>query len=963
MEDTIMKTKKLLIAALLTVASISAMAQSSQVNTLYFLENQPYRHYINPALVPISDVYVGLPVLGYTSLWGGNNSLTVSDVVVNKNDKLMWFLNPEAGGSDQFLKRMRNSTLMDMEMQLNLLSFGFRIKDFGYFHFNLNEKADFGTAVPKGLFNFLLGGGMTNLEGINSYDLKQLGMNASLYTELSLGYSHQINEKWTVGGALKLLMGQAQLSMTNNALSLDASKDEWALRGDGNLRMTLPARINGPTSVAYNDLEAWGKGLKDQFSGWGVKDYLGLLKPAGWGAAFDLGFTYKPIEQLQISAGVTDLGFIYWKGGQHYKYNVNGVFAGVPNLEYSDLQENQQSLLDTVIGQLKDVYKNSISQQGTDNKGYARMVTAKLNVGVDANFWDNRVGVGVLSQTRFYNNQVYEEVTLGASFRPVHWFQLAASYSFLNGRWSNIGVALGLVTYEGIGLTLAADYVPTSYVKTDSENWWGVPYKTKGVNLALGLNIVIGHKRDKDRDGVKDKYDLCPNTPRGVVVDADGCPVDTDGDGVPDYLDKCPNTPVEAYDFIDEDGCPLDTDGDGVPDYKDKCPDTPQEAIGWTDADGCELDSDGDGVPDWRDKCPNTPAEAKGHVDADGCELDSDGDGVPDWRDRCPDTPKEAINDVDENGCNNDDDGDGVPNYLDKCPDTPQGARGYVDENGCEKDTDGDGVPDWRDRCPDTEKGVTVDEYGCNGDTDGDGVPDVDDKCPDTPQGVKVDAEGCPIDSDGDGVPDYLDECPDTPKEASAVRTLIDEKGCEKDTDGDGVPDWKDVCPTIPGTKANSGCPEIKREVRELLTKAMQGIQFETNKAIIKPVSFPILDQIAQTFIDNPTWLVEVQGHTDNVGKADYNQNLSERRANSVRDYLVGKGVPAEKLTAKGYGLTKPIADNKTADGRKQNRRVEFVITFEEVSYETIRNTPTADSDSIEITKENKLPSTEENAE
>ncbi|MBQ7209676.1 MAG: OmpA family protein [Paludibacteraceae bacterium] len=143
----------------------------------------------------------------------------------------------------------------------------------------------------------------------------------------------------------------------------------------------------------------------------------------------------------------------------------------------------------------------------------------------------------------------------------------------------------------------------------------------------------------------------------------------------------------------------------------------------------------------------------------------------------------------------------------------------------------------------------------------------------------------------------------------------------------------------------------------------MQGIQFETNKAVIKPVSFPILDQIAQTFIDNPTWLVEVQGHTDNVGKADYNQSLSERRANSVRDYLVGKGVPAEKLTAKGYGLTKPIADNKTADGRKQNRRVEFVITFEEVSYETIRNTPTADSDSIEITKENKLPSTEENAE
>ena len=230
-----------------------------------------------------------------------------------------------------------------------------------------------------------------------------------------------------------------------------------------------------------------------------------------------------------------------------------------------------------------------------------------------------------------------------------------------------------------------------------------------------------------------------------------------------------------------------------------------------------------------------------------------------------------------------------------------------------------------------------VDSTGCPLDTDGDGVYDFLDLCPDTPEEAygMVDQNGCPLDTDKDGIYDYCDQCNNTIPEA---RNYVDSLGCPLDIDNDGVYDYEDLCPTIAGVKANKGCPEIKREIRNLLNKAMSGIQFENGKATIKPTSYKILDDIAQIFIDNPTYIIEVQGHTDNVGKYDYNMDLSDRRARSVRKYLIDKGVPAARLTAHGYGPDMPIADNTTTEGREKNRRVEFHITFEEVTYETIHD-------------------------
>jgi len=178
---------------------------------------------------------------------------------------------------------------------------------------------------------------------------------------------------------------------------------------------------------------------------------------------------------------------------------------------------------------------------------------------------------------------------------------------------------------------------------------------------------------DSDGDGVADRFDACPNTPAGVLVDEKGCAVDSDGDGVPDFRDKCPGTPRGVP--VDEDGCPLDADGDGVPDFRDKCPNTPPGIP--VDRNGCPLDSDGDGVPDSQDKCPNTPQGVP--VDRHGCPFDTDGDGVPDYKDNCPNTQPGVA--VDERGCSLDLDGDGVLNRDDLCPNTLPGLE--VDKTGC----------------------------------------------------------------------------------------------------------------------------------------------------------------------------------------------------------------------------------------------------------------------------------------
>ncbi len=317
---------------------------------------------------------------------------------------------------------------------------------------------------------------------------------------------------------------------------------------------------------------------------------------------------------------------------------------------------------------------------------------------------------------------------------------------------------------------------------------------------------------------------------------------------------------------------------------------------------GKAPDLDGDGVSDKKDKCPGTPRLAK--VDLDGCPIDTDKDGVADYEDACPNEGGTV------KGCP-DRDKDGIADKDDACPD----VSGLAGMQGC-PDTDGDGVIDSKDECPNV-KGVLA-FAGCP-DTDGDGVKDTEDKCPNV-KGVKL-FEGCP-DTDGDSIPDMTDMCPNQ-------KGPLATKGCP-DTDLDGIHDGIDKCPTIAGVKENGGCPVVKAEYKQLFQKALQGIQFETGKAVIKKQSNAILDAIVKMMKENPSYILKIGGHTDDVGNDAANLTLSQNRADAVAKYLIEHGVEPNRVAATGYGETQPVNSNKTAAGKARNRRVELDLEYTE---------------------------------
>lgn len=271
------------------------------------------------------------------------------------------------------------------------------------------------------------------------------------------------------------------------------------------------------------------------------------------------------------------------------------------------------------------------------------------------------------------------------------------------------------------------------------------------------------------------------------------------------------------------------------------------------------------------------------------------GYGSPDWRligmlgFTMPEKEAVAVLDTD---------GDGIFDDVDQCPNDPEDIDGFQDEDGC---------PDF--------------------DNDGDGVLDVNDGCPMDPEDIDgfEDEDGCPdLDNDGDGILDVDDMCPDEPGPP-------ENNGCpDADRDGDGVPDRVDNCPDEPGTIENHGCQDAQLVVigagkLEILEK----VYFKTGSAKLQPRSFALLDNVASVMNAHPEIpLIRVEGHSDKTGSLKFNMRLSQRRAETVVRYLVGRGkVSRDRLIAEGFGPTRPIdPDAKTRAELAQNRRVEFHI-------------------------------------
>ena len=278
-----------------------------------------------------------------------------------------------------------------------------------------------------------------------------------------------------------------------------------------------------------------------------------------------------------------------------------------------------------------------------------------------------------------------------------------------------------------------------------------------------------------------------------------------------------------------------------------------------------------------------------------------------------------------------DSDQDGVIDNVDICPETPKGEK--VSAEGCSEsqlDDDQDRVPNHIDKCPSTPKGQKVNANGCSDsqlDDDLDGVFNKKDICPNTPKGEKVNAEGCSesqLDDDKDGVNNLKDLCKGTLKGQK-----VNENGCalnQLDTDLDGIFDDVDKCPEEKGDRLNNGCPVVSKKIENQVIEIANEVNFITNKADLTGPSKSKLNELLFILIDNPDLKIIISGHTDDVGNAESNYILSQRRANSVLNYLAEKGISKSRMSAIAYG-EQQLKENKISeDARAKNRRVEIKI-------------------------------------
>lgn len=721
-------------------------------NTLYFNDYNPRQHWLNPAFRPEGKFYIGMPAISTIAVGGGNSRLTFDDIFQNatidgeKKTILFFDKNASEGSYENFLKKMKFDERIFASYRVNLLEFGFRIKEKGYATFGLSNRLETMFVVPDEVFGLVFEG-----MGNEPYDWKmnKLSADVSLFSELALGYSHRINDKLEVGGKFKYLLGHGNIHTKLHDVNVTSGPDKWEITGNGSIHAAVPCMTIRTTDEGRID----GVEFDD-------KNLLAFINAQGHGIALDLGGVYHPLPELKVSASVVDLGFIRWSKSLT-QVDKKGDFS-FEGISY-DINDDSTDYFEPYEEMLEEMF-----EKNEKPSAYTTGLKTQIHLAAEWGFWENRIGLGVLSKTYIYHRNAWEEFLLTANFRPFKQISLSLGYGMFDGEWNNLSAGVNF-NLGPVNLYAAADNIPFRYAKSKDILF---PSNTRHARVNVGLAFVIGDRfKDKDKDGVEDKLDLCPNTLKGVQVDSKGCPLDSDKDGVADYLDKCPDTPKEAIGKVDSVGCPLDSDKDGVADYLDQCANTPKEAIGKIDSVGCPLDSDGDGVADYLDKCANTPKEAIG----------------------------------------------------------------------------------------------------------------------------KTDSVGCPLDSDGDGIYDY-----------------------------------EDKCPNLAGVKDNSGCPEVKAEVKQLFKKALNGIQFASGKATIMKRSYPILNDVVKVMNENPTYNLSIVGHTDSSGDSEKNLKLSQDRAASVKDYLIMKGVDASRIRTDGKGDTEPVADNETVQGRTLNRRVAFEIEYME---------------------------------
>ena len=490
---TLLLMKLFKILYLFLISLLSTTTYSQQINTDYFIENNPRRQDYNPAFKPKTDYFISLPILGMTQLSLGNNSLTVSDLVYTVNGQTISFKHPD-GNTDKLYNVIQPNTLIRADAQTNILAFGWRIQR-DFLTFSLTEKSSASVGLPKDLFKFLLYGTPDIYN--NAYNLTKFQSDISFYTEAAACYTLRVNREFTIGAKVKLLLGNANVSFTNQQLNMQAGINEWTLKGSGSVNYAggLPVTLD-------NQLQSLS--IK------GTPTLLNFLnKPSGIGTGIDLGIRYRVDDNIVLSASLLDFGIISWYNNlKNVNYNMDYKYDGIKQINGTTIFTPTDILAgNAVTDSLLKVLKSSLTINQT-TKAYTTATTAKVNVGFEYRLMQNKLSLGLLSHSQFINNTIIEEVTASVNGKPTKWFNGCLSYSVFNGRFSTIGLGFGLKTGI-VHWLVGADYIQFQSVKIPfsvlGNNNFVIPYRSAVYNLSLGVNIVFNRstaKRMHNRTGL-----------------------------------------------------------------------------------------------------------------------------------------------------------------------------------------------------------------------------------------------------------------------------------------------------------------------------------------------------------------------------------------------------------------------------------------------------------------------------
>ena len=465
--------KKLLYTLAAVLVCTGAAAQNP---TLYFMEGVPLRSQMNPALAPQRG-YFNIPVRGGLAVTAGGNT-SLDHLLFRRDGRLVTLLSPSVSSADA-LSDLHSKNLVNADIRVNLLGFGAYTANRKHFwSFDLNLRTSVSTQFPYELFHFFKTG--------ESAQVRNLGLSSDAYAEAGFNYSFPIGEKFYVGARVKFLVGLARAKSYFTQFNVSLGENEWYAEAVGELEvnsnlLTIPTRQEAGQDGVYRNYYQ----LDDM-------EFDAKFKPAGYGAAFDIGATYEPIPNLLVSAAVNDIGFIAWNKAS----SMHGTVSRRLTFDGAQVDASGVADIDFDLGELKF--------EQVDEESATRMLHYTMNLGAEYRLWDRRVGFGALYQIHKYDYAALHNLTASVNFQPVRWFGLSGSYSFIDNRASALGLGLNL-NPGWINFYIATDVLLTK----KSAQW--IPIKQGRMNFNLGIGVPMGKRGLRQRDCIRVSAACCPS--------------------------------------------------------------------------------------------------------------------------------------------------------------------------------------------------------------------------------------------------------------------------------------------------------------------------------------------------------------------------------------------------------------------------------------------------------------------